>query len=370
VDSVTEHDRRPPCDLNPNSRLNVPAPAAGHSSNPQGREATMQHESGSNRSSQPVAGIDVSKATLEVFIDRTLCGQPPLRSSLANTEQEIQKLLTQLREQKVRLVVMEATGRYHRRLAAVLMCAGVPVKVLNPQRARDFAKSIGKLEKTDRIDAPVLAHYARAIDPKPDAAPDAKQVELADLISRRRALVQQRIAETNRSHEQMPKLAVRQSEAMLRLIQKQIDALDDEIAKQIESNDDWHNKSQIVDSVPGIGPDSANQLVAMLPELGKINRQQIAKLAGLAPLARDSGPFKGQRTIGGGRGDLRTMLYMLAHNAVMYCPRFKQFFAHLQAQGKSYKVAMTACMRKLLITLNQMIKTNTPWQQTATMETT
>jgi transposase len=316
----------------------------------------------------------VSKSILEVFIDRSMSAQPqgghlpPVRLSLANTELEIQKLLKQLHELNVRLVVTEATGRYHRRLAAVLLTAGVPTKVLNPQRARDFAKSIGKLEKTDRIDAEVLAHYARGIDPKPDAAPNLRQIELTDLISRRRALVQQRIAETNRSHEQMPRLAADQAKAMLRLIEQQIEDLDREIAKQIESDDDWHNKSQIIDSVPGIGPDSANQLVAALPELGQLNRQQITKLVGRAPLARDSGPFKGQRTIGGGRGDIRTMLYMLAHNATLYCPRFKEFFQHLRASGKVHKVAMTACMRKLLIPLNQMIKTNTRWKQTPALE--
>jgi transposase len=328
----------------------------------------MQHESGSDRLFQPVAGVDVSKDTLEVFIDRSLCEQTPLRLTLANTEQEIQTLLTLFREHRVRLVVMEATGRYHRRLAAVLLCSGVPTKVLNPQRARDFAKSIGKLEKTDRIDAPTLAHYARGVDPRPDTAPDPKQVELADLISRRRALVQQRIAETNRSHEQMPKLAARQSKTMLRLIEQQIEDLDRAIAREIESNDDWHNKSQIIDSIPGIGPDSANQLVAVLPELGKLNRQRIAKLVGVAPLAHDSGPFKGQRTIGGGRADIRSMLYMLAHNAVMYCPRFKYFFQRLRGNGKPHKVAMTACMRKLLVTLNQMVKSNTHWNQPVLVE--
>jgi transposase len=320
--------------------------------------------------SRPVAGIDVAKSTLEVFIDRSMSSQPPVRLSLANSEPEIQKLLKQLLELNVRLVVTEATGRYHRRLAAVLLTAGVPTKVLNPQRSRDFAKSIGKLEKTDCVDAEVLAHYARGIDPKPDAAPNPQRIELSDLISRRRALVQQRIAETNRSHGQMPKLAARQVKAMLRLIEQQIEDLDRAIAKMIESNEDWHNKSQIIDSVPGIGPDSANQLVAALPELGKLNRQQIAKLVGVAPLARDSGPFKGKRTIGGGRGDIRTMLYMLAHNATLYCPRFQQFFERLRAQGKAHKVAMTACMRKLLITLNQMIKTNKPWEQPSAPEPT
>ena len=175
--------------------------------------------------------------------------------------------------------------------------------------------------------------------------------------------MQLRIAETNRAHEDLPKLARNQSRKLLRLVEQQIEDLDRVIAKQIQADDDWHNKSQIIDSVPGIGPDSANQLIVDLPELGKLNRQQIAKLAGLAPINRDSGQFRGQRCIGGGRRDVRTTLYMLAHNAVLYCPRFTRFFDALRARGKKHKVAMTACMRKLLITLNQMVKTNTSWNQ-------
>ena len=230
-------------------------------------------------------------------------------------------------------------------------------------------EATGKLEKTDSIDAPVLAHYARSINPAPSTPADPKQVEIADLISRRRALVQQRIAETNRSGEKMPKLAQRQSKAMLRLIQKQIDDLDLAIAKAVEAHDDWNNKSKIIDSVPGIGPDSANQLAIAVPELGKLNRGQIAKLIGVAPLANESGHFKGKRTIKGGRGDIRTILYMLAHNAVLHNSRFKEFFQHLRTQGKAHKVAMTACMRKLLVTLNQMIKTNQTWIEKPTAAT-
>jgi len=365
VDTVAEQDRRSPCVDNPNSRMNVPGTSAGHSSNPQGRAAHMRESSSlSESSSSPVfAGIDVSKTTLQVCIDPTLIGESLQQFSVDNIDQAINTLVDRLHNAKVRLVVLEATGRYHRRIAGSLLSAGIPTKVLNPQRARDFAKSLGKLEKSDPIDAAVLAHFGRSINPKPDVLPQKDQTELADLISRRRALVQMRIAETNRSHDLMPRLAASQSKRLLGLIEQQIDALDCEIAKQIQADDDWHNKSQIIDSIPGIGPDSANQLVAVLPELGKLNRQQIAKLVGVAPLARDSGPFKGQRTIGGGRADIRTMLYMLAHNAVMYCPRFEYFFKHLRANGKAHKVAMTACMRKLLVTLNQMVKTNTRWKQ-------
>lgn len=321
----------------------------------------MQHDS----VSQPVVGIDVSKKTLEVFID--ILNQ---RFTLDNSDSAIAGLIDRLGAAQVRLVVIEATGRYHRRVAATLLAAGINASVVNPQRTREFAKAMGKLEKSDAIDAEVLAEFARRIAPTPDSIERKNQTLLSDLISRRRSLVQVRVAEKNRSHDPLPKLAARQSKQLLRLIEQQIEDLDREIAKLIQADDDWHNKSQIIDSVPGIGPDSANQLVIDLPELGKLNRQEIAKLAGVAPLNCDSGNFRGQRHIRGGRRDVRTMLYMLAHNAVLYCPRFGQFFDRLQAKGKKHKVAMTACMRKLLITLNQMVKTNTRWNPTLNAEIT
>jgi transposase len=363
VDVVAKLDRRSPCSLNPNSRMNVPVTSDRPSSHPQGREATMRESC-----SPSFVGIDVSKRTLDVCIEPSHADQSPQRFSLDNTDQDISALVDRLRAISVGLVIIEATGRYHRRLAATLLMAGIPTKVINPQRSRDFAKSLGKLEKSDPIDAQVLAHFGRAINPQPDVLPKEGLGDLADLVSRRRSLIQIRVAEANRSHDQMPKLAARQCKSLLRMVDQQIEDLDREIAKAIEADDDWHKKSQIIDSVPGIGPDSANQLVIDLPELGQLNRQQIAKLVGVAPLMRDSGRFRGQRTIGGGRHDIRTTLYMLAHNAVMYCPRFKQYFDDLIARGKLYKVAKTACMRKLLITLNQMVKTNTHWKQLDVVE--
>jgi transposase len=373
VDVVTELDRRSSRTANPNSRLN--GLDAGPSSHPQGRDATMQHDSsspptvGSVVVSQsvvdPVAGIDVSKKKLDIFID-----QVNQRFSIDNSDEAIAILVDRLHAANVRLVVIEATGRYHRRVAAMLLQAGIGASVVNPQRAREFARALGKLEKSDTLDAEILAAFARLINPKPDEIQRKNQTILADLVSRRRSLVQVRVAEKNRAHDDLPKLAARQSGKLLRLIEQQIEDLDREIARHIEADDDWHNKSQIIDSLPGVGPDSANQLVIDLPELGQLNRQQIAKLAGLAPLNRDSGQFRGQRTIGGGRHDVRITLYMLAHNAVLHCPRFKRFFDQLCARGKKYKVAMTACMRKLLVTLNQMVKTNTHWNQQITLETT
>jgi transposase len=320
----------------------------------------QQQQQQHDPSSFPTVGIDVSKQSLDIFIDDTLNQQ---RFTLDNSDQGIATLVGRLKDARVRLVVIEATGRYHRRVAATLLAAGIATSVVNPQRAREFARAMGKLEKSDRIDAMVLAAFGRHLQPRPDQVQPENRTVLADLVSRRRSLVQVRVAEKNRAHDELPKLAAQQSSALLRLIEQQIEDLDREIARQVQADDDWRNTSQIIDSVPGIGPDSANQLVVGLPELGRLNRQQITKLVGLAPLARDSGTFKGQRSIRGGRHDVRVTLYMLAHNAVLYCPRFKTFFDQLIARGKRHKVAMTACMRKLLVTLNQMVKTKTHWNQ-------
>jgi transposase len=313
------------------------------------------HQTVSDRS-LPVAGIDVAKRELEVFIDAV-----DQRLTVTNDAGGIATLLRRLGEQRVRLVIVEATGRYHRRVAATLTQAGINVATVNPLQARAFAKAAGKLEKTDRIDAPLLAQFGRAMQPRVDQTVAEDQRVLADLVSRRRALTQMRVAEANRAADPLPKLAAGQSQKLLRLIDQQIEDLDREIARLIESNDDWHNRSRIIDSVPGIGPDTAHQLTVQLPELGKLNRQAIAKLAGVAPLNCDSGHHRGQRKIKGGRDGVRTLLYMAAFNARQQCARFRRYFDALRARGKRYKVAMTACMRKLLVTLNQMVKTSTCW---------
>jgi transposase len=308
----------------------------------------------------PVAGIDVSKEQLDLFAD-TVAGGLGLRLRVANDDAGVALLVATLVAHKVRLVVIEATGRYHRRAAAALLEAGVNVAVVNPQQVRAFARAAGKLEKTDRIDAEVLARFGRAMNPRAAVKTPESQTALGDLVSRRRGLVQMRVAEANRSHGQLPKLAAAQSRKLLRLIEQQVEDLDREIAKLIEADGDSSNKAGIIDSVPGVGPGTANQLVAGLPELGKLNRQEIAKLAGVAPLNCDSGRFRGQRKIGGGRADVRTCLYMAAFNARQKCERFRAYFDGLIARGKLYKVAMAACMRKLLVVINQMVKTNTHW---------
>jgi transposase len=315
----------------------------------------MQHDSSHRDLSVPiVVGIDVSKAMLDCYLDPS--GQ---RLALTNDDAGIAQLLARLRDLKVQLVILEATGRLHRQVAAELLQADLPVTLVNPQRSREYARSIGRLEKTDRVDAQVLALFARAAEHHRLAKPSEKQVELDDLISRRRALVQMRIAEKNRLAEKQPKLAKTQSQQLLRLLDQQIQDIDRAVAKLIDDDDDWKRKSQIITSVPGVSTGTANQLLADLPELGEMNRQRIAKLSGVAPLANDSGPRRGQRTIQGGRQWVRNALYMAAFNAMRYCERFKRFAKRLTDAGKPFKVVVTAAMRKLLVTLNRMIQTNT-----------
>jgi transposase len=309
----------------------------------------------------PVAGVDVAKEQLDLFSDTV--GR---RLRVGNDDAGFARLVAELRGHKVRLVVIEATGRYHRRVAAALLQAGVEVAVVNPQQVRAFARAAGKLEKTDRIDAEVLARFGRAMSPRGAVKTPESRAVLGDLVSRRRGLVQVRVAEANRGHGQLPRLAAAQSRKLLRLVDQQIEDLDREIAKLIEADDDWGGKAKVIDSVPGIGPDTANRLLVGLPELGELNRQEIAKLAGLAPLNCDSGKFRGQRRIRGGRADVRTCLYMAAFNARQKCARFRQYFEGLMARGKLYQVAMTACMRKLLVVLNQMVKNKTHWNQNFT----
>jgi transposase len=264
----------------------------------------MQHDS-IQRDPIPstVVGIDVAKATLDCYVDPS--GQ---RLHLANDDAGIAELLTHLRKLNLQLVVIEATGRLHRCVAAELLQSDIPVVLVNPQRAREYARSTGKLEKTDRVDAQVLACFGRGARHQMLRKTSEKQVELDDLISRRRALVQR--------------------------------------------------KSEIITSIPGVSSGTANQLLADLPELGDLSRQRISKLSGLAPLANDSGPRRGQRSIRGGRQPVRNALYMAAFNTIQYCQRFKSFAKRLSDAGKPFKVILTATMRKLLVTLNQMVKTN------------
>jgi transposase len=308
-------------------------------------------------------GVDVSKAVLDAYIDPV--GR---RFRVPNDAAGVAALVERLRAPEadggvvVERVVIEATGRLHRRVAAELAQAGMPVAVVNPQRAREFARSQGKLEKTDRVDAKVLAEFGRGVRLRVLEQAPARQGELDDLVSRRRALVQMRVAEQNRLHEApLPKLARTQGQRLLRVIDQQVEDLDRAIAELIDGDDDWRRKREVITSLPGVSDGTANQLIADLPELGRLSRGAVAKLVGVAPLADQSGRRDGPRHIRGGRRPVRCALYMAAFNAMRFCDRFRRMAEQLRARGKAYKVIVTACMRKLLVTLNQMVKTDTAY---------
>ena len=309
-------------------------------------------------------GIDVSKTRLDVYVDPT--GQT---LSVDNTPAGIRSLLTTLKTSNVKLVLIEATGRYERRLAADLLDAAIPVAVVNPRQARDFARSLGKLAKTDKIDAKVLAQFAKLGHHRLAEKTPQNLALLDQRVTRRRQVVAMLATEKTRLEQLDDKLAIRTVKKVMRVLDQQREDLDRDIARMIESDDDWRNKAQILDSAPGVGPDTANQLVVDLPELGKLNRQEIAALVGVAPMNCDSGSLRGQRHIRGGRADIRTTLYMAAYNAMRCNPMIRAFAERLKKSGKPFKVIATACMRKLLTILNVMIKTNQHWNPELSLKT-
>ncbi len=303
-------------------------------------------------------GIDVSKAKLDICLSPS--GQKLI---FDNNPAGIRRLIELLHKQpKVALCLLEATGRYERRCAADLLEASFPVAVVNPRQARDFAKSIGKLAKTDAIDAAMLAEFARLPHLRRSEKEPQNQGILDDLITRRRQITQMLAAEKARREGLSHKPARKSVDKVLRVLDQEREDIDRLIATLIESDGDWKNRRELLDSVPGIGQVTASQLVANLPELGKLNRKQIAALVGVAPVNRDSGTMRGRRTIFGGRADVRTGLYMATVTAMRCNPVIKPFAQRLTAAGKVFKVVMIACMRKLITILNVMVKNNQAWQ--------
>jgi len=303
-------------------------------------------------------GIDIAKAKFDVCI-------LPVGKSLVLPYDNagITQLLAELAGQEC-VVVIEATGKLERRLAADLVTTGHRTAIVNPRQARDFAHGLGIRAKNDPIDARSLATYAQYVTLRYFEKPSEKQEELAALIARRRQVMALQVAESNRLEQSTVKLATKSIRHVLDLLRKELKALDAEIARLIESQDDWRNTAQLLQSVPGVGPGTSASLVAELPELGKLNRQQIAALAGVAPFNRDSGQFHGQRSIWGGRESVRSALYMAAFNAKRCNPVIRAFAERLQRAGKRHKVILTACMRKLLVILNTMVRNNTTWNAT------
>jgi len=302
-------------------------------------------------------GIDVSKATLDVAL------APDAKPfSVGNERGGIDKLHAKLPAPGTCLITLEGSGGYERLVIAELLDRGHHVALANPRQVRDFAKGLGILAKTDEIDAAVLARFGQVVGPRCLEKPSGSQTELQQLVERRRQLISLRTAETNRRQQATSKRTIGSIDAVLKTLQLQIAALEADIAALIEEHADWKQKAEILTSTPGVGAVTAMTLLADLPELGQLNREQIAALAGLAPYAHDSGTSFGARCIRGGRADVRTTLYMAALAGIRCNPVLNAFYKRLRAAGKQTKKALTACMRKLLVILNTMLKTNTPWK--------
>jgi transposase len=309
----------------------------------------------------PCVGVDVAKDRFDVkFLPQNRL------HTFANSPQGIQLLLDLLNALPGCLVIVEATGGYERRLVAELVNAAHRVAVVNPRQVRHFARALGQLAKTDRIDAHVLALFGQRMQPRETAKISKTQEELQQLVVRRRQVISLQTAESNRLQQTTSKLAAKGIRKLLALLDKQLSELDAEIAKLVQSDNDWKAKDQILQSVPGVGPVTSFALLAELPELGRISRQQIAALVGVAPFNHDSGKLKGTRAIAGGRRSVRSALYMAALTARRSNPVFQRFAQRLERAGKRLKVVLTACMRKLLVTLNSMLRNNTPWNRQST----
>ena len=302
-------------------------------------------------------GIDVSKGRLDVAM------RPSGQShSVSNDEAGIKALIQHFGETQAALIVLEASGGIERDLTQALVAAELPVVVVNPRQVRDFAKAIGQLAKTDTIDAMVLARFAEAVRPAVRPLPDDITWELRALVARRRQLSDMIVAETNRLRG-ASKAVKKRIDAHIRWLDSELQRVDKDLDQSIRQSPIWKEKEDLLKSVPGVGPVISRSLIANLPELGQLNGKQIAALVGIAPLNRDSGTLRGRRMIWGGRAAVRGMLYMAALVASRRNSVIRAFYTRLRNAGKAPKVALVACMRKLLTILNAMIKHKTHWSE-------
>ena len=301
-------------------------------------------------------GIDVAKTQLDVAIRPT--GQ---QWQVAYTEKGIQGLVDQLADLHPTLVLLEASGGLELPVVTALAVAGLPVVVVNPRQVRDFAKATGKLAKTDVLDAKVLAHFAEAVRPMPRSLPDTETQALTALVARRNQVMSMLVAEKNRLYASRPPVRQR-IQTHIAWLKQELDEIDRDLKETLHKSPIWREKENLLRAVPGVGPQLTISLLAYLPELGTLNRKSIAALAGVAPFNRDSGTLRGKRAVWGGRSRIRASLYMGALVATRHNPVISTFYQRLLAAGKPKKVALTACMRKLLIILNAMLKHHTSWQ--------
>lgn len=309
-----------------------------------------------NPSAGPFVGIDVSKDCLDVAV------LPSGKSwSTANQDEDIQSLVKRIRSLEPELIVLEATARLEMPLVGALAAGGLPVAVVNPRHVRDFARASGILAKTDRIDAQVLARFGEVMKPEVRPLKDKDTQELTALMTRRRQLMGMLVAEKSRLTA-APKAVCKDIKTHIAWLEKRLRDMDDHLADTIKNSSVWREKDALLQSVPGVGPVLSTSLLAGLPGLGSLNRRQIAALVGVAPFNRDSGAFRGKRSVWGGRGHLRSVLFMATLSAIRSNPVIRTFYRRLREAGKPPKVALTACMRKLLVILNAMIKSQTPWR--------
>jgi transposase len=283
---------------------------------------------------------------------------------MPHTEESMTTLVARLRDRRLACLVLEATGGLEVPLASALAVAGIPVAVVNPRQVRDFARATGQLAKTDAIDAQILARFAEAVRPASRPLPNEATQAFSALLTRRRQLIEMLVAEQNRM-QRAPRPIQRQIQVHLTWLKKQLVALDEDLTHRIQSTPIWREQEDLLRSVPGIGPVVSRTLLAELPELGTLTHRQIAALVGVAPLNRDSGTLRGRRTTWGGRAVVRAALYMSTLVATKHNPVIKVFYQRLRAVGKAPKVALVACMRKLVTILNAMVKHRTPWRLSA-----
>jgi transposase len=302
------------------------------------------------------AGIDVSQATLDVAISN----QKEIKN-FPNGENGIIQIVSYLKKQVPTLTVMEATGGLEKLLAAALVEANIPVVVVNPRQVRDFAKAKGKLAKTDSIDATILAEFACDIHPEIRPLPDKATEEIKALMVRRQQIQGMITTENNRLSSAGLKV-IPSIQEHINWLKRELKNLDKDLEDKIQKSPIWREKDDLLRSVPGVGPVLSLTLLGSLPELGSLNRKQIAALAGVAPFNRDSGRFRGKRATKGGRARVRTVLYMATLVATRFNPVIKAYYQNLLERGKAKKVALIACMRKLLTILNAMVRDHHPWQ--------
>jgi transposase len=306
--------------------------------------------------SEVCVGIDVCKRWLEVRVHGA-----PESVTFGNDADGVRRLVAQMQACPASLIVFEATGGYERRAVKALSEAGLAVSVVNPTRVRRFAEALGILAKTDKIDAGVIAHYASVVRPAANGRQTPLEERLAACVERRRQLLVMLVAEKNRLAT-CPACLQESLQAHIDWLEAHLTQLEAEIQGYIRQKAEWRFQAEIIDSVPGVGEVTAATLVAELPELGRLNRQQIAALVGVAPFNKDSGPKQRKRRICGGRSGIRRTLYMATLSAIRHNPLIRAFYAKLLQRGKEKKVALVACMRKLLVIINAMVRKGEAWR--------